>query len=155
MLYKSSKDLKISIEKTIEENKELKRQIEEFEKEKLKLLKQELKGKINTINGINIICEQVFVNNALQIKDLAYQLKGEIENLFFATAAEIESKVNLTIMISDNLVKQKGLNAGIIIREAAKEIKGSGGGQAGYASAGGSDTSGIARALKKTLEFLN
>jgi len=152
--FKTSKDLKISIEKTLEENKLLKKQVEEFEREKVKILKQRLKQNVKDINGINVIAEKVEVNNAGQIKDMAFQLKGEIENLFFITAANINGKVNLTIIISDNLVKDRGLNAGQIIREIAKEVKGGGGGQAGFASAGGSDASGIENALKKAVEFV-
>ncbi|MCF6364587.1 MAG: alanine--tRNA ligase [Bacteroidales bacterium] len=152
--FKASKNLKLSIEKTLEENKALKKQVEEFEKEKVKILKQKLKSNVREINSINVIAEKVEVSNAGQIKDMAFQLKGEIENLFFVTAADINGKVNLTIIISDNLVKEKGLNAGQIIREIAKEVKGGGGGQAGFASAGGSDVSGIDKALKKAVEFV-
>jgi len=146
--FKTSKNLKLSIEKTLEENKELKKQIAEFEKEKVKLLKKQLKDNVKEINGINVVAEKVEVNNAGQIKDMAFQLKGEIDNLFFVAGANINGKVNLTIIISDNLVKDKGLNAGQIIREIAKEVKGGGGGQAGFASAGGSDVTGIDKALK-------
>ncbi len=152
--YKKSKNLKQSIEKTLDENKALKKQVEDFEKEKVKLLKQQLKNNVKEINGINVIAEKVEVNNAAQIKDMAFQLKGEIENLFFVTAADINGKVNLTIIISDNLVKDKGLNAGQIIREISKEVKGGGGGQPGFASAGGTDASGIEKALEKAVGFV-
>ena len=152
--FKTSKNLKISIEKTLEENKELKKQIAEFEKEKVKLLKKQLKNNVKEINGINVISEKIELSNAGQIKDIAFQLKGEIENLFFVAGANINGKVNLTIIISDNLVKDKGLNAGQIIREIAKEVKGGGGGQAAFASAGGSDASGIETALEKAIEFV-
>ncbi len=152
--YKKSKNLKQSIEKTLEENKALKKQVEDFEKEKVKMLKQQLKNNVKEINGINVIAEKVEVSNAAQIKDMAFQLKGEIENLFFVTAANINGKVNLTIIVSDNLVKDKGLNAGQIIREISKEVRGGGGGQPGFASAGGSDASGIEKALEKAVDFV-
>ena len=153
--FKTSKNLKLSIEKTLDENKELKKQIAEFEKEKVKLLKKQLKNAVKEINGINVIAEKVDVNNAGQIKDIAFQLKGEIDNLFFVAGANINGKVNLTIIISDNLVKEKELNAGKIIREIAKEVNGGGGGQAAFASAGGTDASGIDRALKLAINFVS
>ncbi len=153
-LYKSSKNIKQTIENAIEENNELKRVVENFEKEAVKQMKKNLKAAIKEIKGVNVSAEKIEVRNAGQLKDIAYQLKGEIDNLFFAAGAEINGKANLVIMISDNLVKDKGLNAGQIIREISKEIKGGGGGQAHFASAGGSDPSGIENALKKALEFI-
>ncbi len=152
--FPKSKNLKMSVENTLEENKELKKQVAEFEKEKVKMLKQQLKNKVKEISGINVIAEKLDVSNAAQIKDIAFQLKGEIDNLFFVAGAEINGKVNLTIIISDNLVKNKGLNAGQIIREIAKEVKGGGGGQPAFASAGGSDASGIDRALNLAVGFV-
>ncbi|NPA45079.1 MAG: alanine--tRNA ligase [Chlorobi bacterium] len=153
--FKTSKNLKLSVEKVLEENKELKKQVAEFEKEKVKALKKQLKDNVREINGINVIAEKVDVSNAGQIKDMAFQLKGEIDNLFFVAGADIDGKVNLTIIISDNLVKDKGLNAGQIIREIAKSVKGGGGGQSGFASAGGSDVSGIEEALKGAIEHVS
>jgi len=153
-LIKSSKNLKESIEKILNENKENKSLLEKFEKEKTKLLKQDLKSSIKEIDGINVIVEKIENSTAAQLKDLAFQLKGEIENLFFAAGTADNGKANLVVMISDNLIKDKGLNAGQIIREIAKEIKGGGGGPAHFASAGGSDASGIERALKKAVAIL-
>jgi alanyl-tRNA synthetase len=89
------------------------------------------------------------------MKDLAFQLKNEVDNLFLVLGADIDGKPNLTIMISDNLVKDKGLHAGKIIREAGKEIKGGGGGQPFYATAGGKDVSGLQAAIEKALGFIN
>ncbi len=153
-LIKSSKNIKESIEKVLNENKENKSLLEKFEKEKTKHLKQTIKNSLKEINGINVISEKIEGATAQQLKDLAFQLKGEIENLFFVAAAENNGKVNLVVMISDSLIKEKNLNAGQIIREIAKEIKGGGGGPAHFASAGGTDASGIERALEKAVGFL-
>ena len=153
-LYKSSKNIKQTIESAIEENKDLKKAVENFEKEAIKIMKKHLKSSVKEINGINVLAEKVEVRNAGQLKDMAFQLKGEIDNLFFIAGADIIGKANLTLIISDNLVKEKGLNAGQIIREISKEIKGGGGGQAHFASAGGTDPSGIEKAIKKALEFV-
>jgi alanyl-tRNA synthetase len=88
------------------------------------------------------------LTDAQLIKDLAFQLKGEIDNLFLVLGAEVNGKANLSIMISDNLVAEKGLNAGKIIREAAKAIQGGGGGQAFYATAGGKNIDGMNEAFE-------
>ena len=82
-------------------------------------------------------------------------MKGKIDNLFMVLGADIKGKPSLSLIISENLVKEKNLNAGTIIREIAKEIQGSGGGQAFYATAGGSDFKGIAKALEKAKGYLN
>ncbi|MCD6555713.1 MAG: alanine--tRNA ligase [Bacteroidales bacterium] len=153
-VIKSSKNIKESIEKVLNENKNFKSLLEKFEKEKTKHLKQDLKNKIQEINGINVIAEKIEGANAQQLKDIAFQLKGEIVDLFFAAGIENNGKANLAVMISDNLIKDKGLNAGQIIREISKEIKGGGGGPAHFASAGGTDASGIERALEKAVELL-
>jgi alanyl-tRNA synthetase len=104
--------------------------------------------------GINIISEKIDIDNAALIKDLAFQLKAEVENLYLVLGAEIEGKPNLTVMISENLVTEKGLNASQIVREAGREIKGGGGGQPFYATAGGKYSSGIQAAIEKALTFI-
>jgi alanyl-tRNA synthetase len=83
------------------------------------------------------------------MKDMAFQMKNEVDNLVLLLGANIKGKANLSLMISDNLVKEKNLNAGEIIREAAKEIKGGGGGQAFFATAGGKNPDGLGAALEK------
>jgi alanyl-tRNA synthetase len=153
-LYKASKNIKQSIEKTLDENKELKKQLEVFEKERLKEIKQLLKGKVRTINGVNVIAEKVEIGNAGQLKDIAYQLKGEIDNLFFIAGSSSNEKVNLTLMISEKVVDNKHLNAGEIIKNISSEIKGSGGGQAYFAVSGGTNAHGIDQAIKKALDYL-
>jgi alanyl-tRNA synthetase len=97
----------------------------------------------------------VDVDNVSMMKDLAFQLKNEVENLYLVLGADIEGKPNLTVMIAENLINEKGLNAGQIVREAGKEIKGGGGGQPFYATAGGKDVKGIQAAVDKALTFIN
>jgi alanyl-tRNA synthetase len=118
-------------------------------------VKDELKKKVSSINGINVIAEKVALDSPQAIKDLAFQLKGEVDNLFLVLGAEIDGKPSLSIMIADQLVKERGLNAGQIVREAAKEMKGGGGGQPFYATAGGKDVSGIEAAIAKAKSFVN
>ncbi|HOY50888.1 MAG TPA: DHHA1 domain-containing protein, partial [Prolixibacteraceae bacterium] len=92
--------------------------------------------------------------SAQAVKDLAYQLKGEVPGLFLVLGAEIEGKPLLTVMIADEVVKARGVDAGKIVREAGKEIKGGGGGQPFYATAGGKESAGLDAAIAKALTFL-
>lgn len=149
-----AKDLKKGIEQLLEENQRLNKEIENFTKEKVKVLKQEIKSKTQNKNGLNIITELVQIDNADAIKDLCYQLKGEIENLFLVIGAEVKGKPQLSVMISENLVKDRNLHAGNIVKELAKEIQGGGGGQPFYAVAGGSNAAGLKAALEKAKQLI-
>ncbi|WP_299579325.1 alanine--tRNA ligase [uncultured Sunxiuqinia sp.] len=153
-LFSNTKNLKKSVEDLQDENAKLKKQLEAFEKQAAAGVKDELKKKITEIDGVNVIAEKVALDSPQAIKDLAFQLKGEVDNLFLVLGAEIGGKPSLSIMIADNLVKEKGLNAGQIVREAAKEMKGGGGGQPFYATAGGKDVAGIEAAIAKAKSFV-
>jgi len=113
-----------------------------------------LKNKVQHINGVNVIAEVIQLDSAQAVKDLAFQLKGEIDNLFLALGSVIGGKPSISVMIAENLVAEKGLNAGAIVRESAKEMQGGGGGQAFYATAGGKDLSGLAAAVEKARTFV-
>ncbi len=152
-ILKGPKDILAGIAGILSENVVLVKQIEAFNLERLKILKANLKSKILFENGVNIISEKVELDNAM-IKDLAFQLKNEIENLFLVLGTENKGKPGLTVMISESLVQERELNAGKIVREAGKAIKGGGGGQPFYATAGGKDLSGLEAAMEKALSFL-
>ena len=153
-LLKNPKDVAKSVESLLEENARLKKEVEKSVLEKSSGLKNELAQKAESINGVNFIAQKVQLPNADAVKNLAYQLKDIVPNLFLVLATENEGKPGLTVMIAENLVKDKNLNAGTIVRELAKEIKGGGGGQSFFATAGGSDAGGIDRALEKAKSFV-
>ena len=140
------------VEKMVEETAALKKQVEELTKEKLKSLKADLKAKAKNVDGKLIITSKVDVENADALKDLSYQLKNETENLFLVLGAEISGKPLLSVMISNSLVDSLNLNASKIIREAAKEIQGGGGGQPFFATAGGKNAAGLDAAIAKAVE---
>ncbi|MDA3880036.1 MAG: alanine--tRNA ligase [Prolixibacteraceae bacterium] len=147
-LLNNPKNLAVSVRDVLDNNRELQKQLETFAKKEAQDIKGELKDAIETVNGINVLTAMIPITDAQLIKDLAFQLKGEIENLFLVLGAEVNGKANLSIMISDRLVKEKDLNAGQIIREAAKAIQGGGGGQAFYATAGGRNIGGMKEAFE-------
>ncbi len=124
-------------------------------KEKAKEIKANLLEQVEDIGGVNVIAQKIDLGDSGAIKDLAFQLKGQVDNLFMVLGAEVNGKPNLTIAISENLVNDKGLHAGNIIREAAKEMRGGGGGQPFFATAGGSYIEGIDAAIEKAKSFLN
>ncbi|MDZ4824077.1 MAG: alanine--tRNA ligase [Flavobacteriales bacterium] len=149
-----TKDILKSLNDLQTKNAELQKQIEGFNKEKAQVVKKELMGKFSQVNGVNFLAEHVQLESA-ELKDVAFQLKSEIQNMFAVFASEGGGKAILTCVISEDLVKGKNLNASNIIRELAKEINGGGGGQAFFATAGGTDASGLERALKKAVMYLN
>jgi len=154
-LLKNPKDVVKSVQSLMDENSALQKQIEQMLRDKAKGLKSELLAKKQNINGINFIAEKIELDSADAIKDLSFELRNQIDNLFMVLAAEVKGKPSLSIIISDNLVKDKNLNAGTIVRELGKEIQGGGGGQAFYATAGGTNSQGISKALEKAKTFLN
>ncbi|GAK35811.1 alanine--tRNA ligase [Bacteroides graminisolvens] len=151
-LFNNAPDLANAIRKYIDENAGLKKQVDEFMKEKEAQIKQTLLKNIQEINGIKVIktCMPI---PAEAIKNIAFQLRGEItENLFFVAGTVDAQKPLLTVMLSDNLVAG-GLNAGKLVKDAAKLIQGGGGGQAHFATAGGKNVDGLHAAVDKVIEL--
>jgi alanyl-tRNA synthetase len=154
LLLKSNHGLVEAVNHLLDENQQLRKKIEQFDREQIKHIKNDLRSRIQPMNGVNLICERVDLAEAAQIKDLAYQIKAETENLFLVIGSIIQGKPILTVMISENLVDSLGLHAGNIIRDSAREIQGGGGGQPFFATAGGKDASGLDRAMGKARDFL-
>jgi alanyl-tRNA synthetase len=151
---KSTKGAIEGVEKLIAENAELLKQVENFRRKATKIAKQEFLARMETISGIHIITEISEELSVGDIKDIAFQLKIEVENVALIVGSSEGDKANLSIMIGDSLVASKGLNAGQIVREAAKEIGGGGGGQAFYATAGGKNPDGLQKAVTKAKEMI-
>jgi alanyl-tRNA synthetase len=126
-----------------------------FENRQLVILKDHLKSSVKDIDDMKVIIELIKVDKASQVKDLCFQLKGEIENLFCVLIADVLGKPNISVMISDQLVNQKNYHAGNLVKEWSKEIKGGGGGQPFFAQAGGADVSGLKRVEESAINFIN
>jgi alanyl-tRNA synthetase len=137
-----------------EDNAKLSKQIEALMKDKVKNLTAELVPQLQTINGVQFLAKLVDIdaNNA---KDLAYEIGHTAKNIFLVLATAEEEKPMLSCYISKELVAEKNLNAGNVVRELGKYIQGGGGGQPFFATAGGKNISGITEALNKASEFVN
>ena len=153
-VLKNPKNIVEAVEELSKKNAALQKQIEVFQREKAQAVKHELKTKIEGINGINYLGTKVNLD-AGSIKDIAYQLKGETSNFIGIFGGVEEDKCSLTIIIDENLAKEKGLDAGKIIREISKHIQGGGGGQAFFATAGGKNTSGVDKAIETFRAFID
>ena len=152
-LLKNVPDTVKAIESLQDENSALKKQVENLLKEKAGNLKQDLIAQKETINGINFIGAKIDLD-AQTLKNLTFELQDQIDNLFFIAGSNYDDKVSLTISIAKNLVEEKGLDAGKMVRELGKFINGGGGGQAFFATAGGKNPEGIEKAIEQAKSYL-
>ncbi len=136
-----------------EENSQLKKQVESLLKDKAKNLKGDLLNEFTELNGVNFLSKKVDLD-AGGMKDLAFEIGNSKENVFLLFGAEKGGKALLACYISKNLVAEKDLNAGTIVRELGKHIQGGGGGQPFFATAGGKNPAGIQEALDKAKDFI-
>ena len=153
-LLKAPKDVSKAIQALLEERTALQKQVEALQNEKVQQLKNQLLDKIEAVNGHSRLVEKVDVPNADALKQLAYDLKAKVNNLAVVLGADINGKPQLAVMLPDSLIQDKKLNAGQVVKELAKNIKGGGGGQPFFATAGGTDSSGLDAALAQGRELL-
>jgi alanyl-tRNA synthetase len=147
-LLKHPQDILKSISRLIEENQILSKQVDDFQQEKLTNIRLSLKNELTSGNGFKYLVKHINGLNADQAKQLSFELKQEVNNLILVLGGIANEKPFLSVLITDDLVKEKGLNAGKTIRELAAHIKGGGGGQPFYATAGGADAEGLLKALQ-------
>lgn len=152
-MFKSNRNVIENITSLLQENEGLKKDLEKFEGESLRIMKEGVKNEIAVEKGINMIYKVMSLPQP-RVKDLAFQLKGEFEKIILVVGGVTNGKPHLTVMISDSLVKEVGLHAGQIVKEAAQEIKGGGGGQPFFATAGGSEPAEIERAVAKAEKLI-
>ena len=154
-MFNNAKDLTAAIKKYIEEHDDMRKEIERFQAQAVERTKVELLNRASNVNGVKVV-KAVLPLEANAAKDLVFKLReAQPENLVAVIGSTAGDKPLLTVMFSDDMVRSHGLNAGKIIREAAKLIQGGGGGQPHYAQAGGKDLDGIHQAVDKVIELLN
>ena len=153
-LLKNPKDLTKAIASLLDEQKKLTKEIESLHARQGAEVKRNLLQKVEAKKGINVLIEQIDIPSADALKKLSFELKNEVDNLLAILAANVSGSPQISIVISENLVKEKSLNAGQLVRELAREIKGGGGGQPFFATAGGKDITGLERVVTRATEML-
>ena len=152
-LLNNAKEPVKALESLKEENTNLKKQIEVLLKDKAKNMKGELANDLTEINGVQFLAKKVDLD-ASGIKDVAFELGNKHKNLFLLFGSANEGKAMLTCYISKELVAERNLNAGQVVRELGKLINGGGGGQPFFATAGGKKPEGIEQALSEAKRFI-
>ena len=152
-LFNNAKDLHATIEKFLNENADLKRQVEAFQQQQVERLKKDLIAKAVKKGDITIV-KAVVMLDAAPAKDLVFKIREAIpEKLICVVGATSQGRPSLNVMLSDDMVAE-GLNAGKLVREAARLIQGGGGGQPHFAQAGGKNVDGIKAAVDKVVELI-
>ena len=155
-LFNNSPQLKTAIRKTLEENAELGKQVGEYIREQIAEKKRQLLEKRVEVGGVRLFLVEKEVPAEI-VKDIAFQIAGELHEPFVFIAACVEpssSKPSLTLMISKDLVESRGWNASQLLRTAAKHIQGGGGGQPHFATAGGKNADGLNAAVEELLSAM-
>ena len=147
-------DLIKAVENLLAEKATLQKKVDVLENEKLQDLKNELTKTVVNINGVNVIAAKVSVPSADALKQLCFDLKNKVERFYGVIGAEFSGKPQIAVIIDEEVMKEKNLHAGNIVKELAKEMKGGGGGQPYFATAGGSDASRLELAIEKGKSFV-
>ncbi len=148
-LFKHPKDLKKTVGDTLKERSQLQHKLEKLEREKMQNVSEGLDDKIQSLNSGKFLAEKIDLPNSQALKDLLFGFKSKHKDMVALVVSEIDAKPMIGIMVGDDLLSVDGLHAGNLVRELASEIKGGGGGQPFFATAGGKDRSGLQKALEK------
>ena len=154
-LFNNAKDLRGVIQKHIEENASMKKEIEAFQAQVVERAKDVLIGKAQTVNGVKVV-KAVLNMDAQAAKDLVFKVKQAINgSMLCVIGSSAGNRPTLTVALSEDLVNDHGLNAGQMVREAAKLIQGGGGGQPHFATAGGKLVDELPAAVDRVIEIAN
>ena len=152
-LMNNAKDLPAAVQKALEDNAELKKEVESYLREKEDQMKERLLGMAENIGGVKVVKAKLKIS-ADVVKNLAFKLANDVpESLLVVIGSVSGDKPMITVMLSKDLVKDHGLNAGNMVREAAKLISGGGGGAPHFATAGGKNVDGLNAAIDKVVEL--
>ncbi len=155
LLLNSPQDAVKAVTNLIEEKSAQQKQIEKFSREAARLFKESLLNSVSKSNGITVISAvaEEPANDPAIIKDIAFQLKGEVDDLYLVVGSIIDGKPYLAVAIADKLIREKKLHAGEIVKMAAREFGGGGGGQPFFANAGGKMPENLSKAMEKAVEL--
>ena len=153
-LLKNPKDLLTATRNLIEEKNQLEKKLEAVNQEKANQIKDQLAAKAAKNNGYTLILEKVSVPNADALKNIAYALRNQFNDLLLVLAADVDGKPQVSVMIGEELMKSNKYHAGNMVKELAKEIDGGGGGQPFFATAGGKNLNGLDNVLVKAKQLI-
>jgi len=154
-LLKNPKDTAASLQNLIEEKHALEKKLEVVNQERANHIKDELVKKASKSNGHTLILEKITVPNADALKNIAYALRNQFDDLLLILAADVENKPQVAVMVGEKLEATKKFHAGNMVKELAKEIDGGGGGQSFFATAGGKNLGGLDAVLVKAKTMIN
>lgn len=153
-LFKGNQNITAAVQALMDENVRLKKEVEKSISAKAGDMKQEIADQAQLIDGVNFIAAHVDLPNAEAVKNLAFEVKSLVPDLYLVLTTLIDEKPGITVMIAESKVSEQ-LNAAKIVRELGKEIQGGGGGQPFYATAGGKNADGLPMVLVRAKEFLS
>ena len=151
---KNPKDILKSVNTLLEENASLQKRVQLFMHEKAQQIKNDLIANVRQKNGMNVITGVIELDSSEEVKNILFELRNQVENMVCVLGNTVNGKPNLSVMLSDNIVKDRNLNAGTLVKELAKDIKGGGGGQAFYATAGGTEANGLKTAVQRLEQLI-
>lgn len=154
-LLKNPKDLITTTKTLLEEKHALEKKLEVFQQEQANLLKDQLASKVVRNNGHSVIIEKISVPNADVLKNIAYGLRNQFDDLILVLAADVDSKPQVAVMIGEKLAQTNTYHAGNMVKELAKEIDGGGGGQPFFATAGGKNLNGLNAVIEKARKLIH
>ncbi len=154
-IFKNPRNPSLNVAALQEENKRLQKEIDLLMERQAADLQAQLKTQFIDVNGIRFLSTRLPFSDAKLVKTLAYNLEKEAGDSVIVLGAVANEKPQLTIVVSERLIKDKNLNAGTMIRELAKDIKGGGGGQPFFATAGGTDVEGLDKALERAASLIH
>jgi len=154
-VLKNPKDIIASAKSLMDEKHGLEKKLEVLYQQQANILKDVLAAKAIKSNGHTLISEKVSVPNADTLKNIAYALRNQFEDLVLVLAADVDGKPQVAVMIGEKLAAENKFHAGNLVKELAKEIDGGGGGQPFFATAGGKNLEGLDKVLEKAKQFIN
>lgn len=154
-LLKHPKDAAAVLQNLLEEKHSLEKKLDQVNQEKANHIKEVLAGKAVKVDGVTLIIEQVSLPNADALKNIAYGLRNQYDDLLLILAAEIDQKPQVAVMVGEKLEAGKKYHAGNLVKELAREIDGGGGGQPFFATAGGKNLNGLSSVLTKARQLVN
>jgi alanyl-tRNA synthetase len=152
---KNPRDLQKAVDGLLTERNQLQKQIESLQQEKASAIKQQLIDKAYAVNGAQVITEKVKLPQADMLKQLAFNLKNQMDALVMVLAADINDKPQIAVVVDEQFIQSHNLHAGKMVKQLAKHIQGGGGGQPFFATAGGKDVNGLDKVLDEAKEMIS